>query len=81
MSRHHSTQSHRVQDLIKQVQETDQEYWEDYFDIYETEDGNIFDTLYDKEFTSIQDWAEFNIQMEFEDDSDTGYGGSMRDDD
>lgn len=74
MSRHHSTQAFRVHDLIKQVNSTPIEDWDRLFDIELQEDDSILDILYEKYFDNLQSWAEFNIQMEFEDDSDRIYG-------
>lgn len=76
MSRHHSTQSNRVQDLVKQVEDTPQEYWEREFDIIVDEDraGDIYDLLDEKHFVSLVEWAEYQLQMEKQDDDDRNYG-------
>lgn len=75
MSRHHSTQSNRVQDLVKQVEDTDSDYWEQEFDISLQEDGySIYDILDRKLFGSLLDWAEYQIQLEQDDDDDRNYG-------
>ena len=74
MSRHHATQSYRVQDLVKQVLDTDPDDWESIFDIVEQDDGTILDLLEDRVFDTIHDWAIFNVQMEQEDDDERNYG-------
>lgn len=74
MSRHHSTQSNRVQDLVKQVEDTPVEYWEKDFDIMEAEGGDIYDLLDEKFFDTLVEWAEYQIQMEKQDDDDRNYG-------
>ena len=81
MSRHHSAQSFRVQDLVKQVLDTAPEYWEGTFDIIEQDDGAILDLLEDRVFDSIHDWAVFNVQMEQEEDDERNYGYRYSDDD
>lgn len=74
MSRHHSTQSYRVQDLIKQVNDTNPDEWELVFDIHVDTSGDLWDLLEDRCFKSVQEWAEFQILLEHQDDDDRNYG-------
>lgn len=73
MSRRHSTQSHRVQDLLKQVQETDADLWEQIYDIVEYDDGSIHDVLDDKWFDSLVEWAEYSVQLEDQEEDERNY--------
>lgn len=76
MSRHHSTQAYRVQDLVKQVDSTPVEDWPSLFFIEALEDGSVEDTVYGKVFDTILEWATFNVELEFDDVLDRQYGMS-----
>lgn len=74
MSRHHSTLSNRVQDLVKQVNDTDPSEWKVVFDIDVDTSGNLWDLLENNCFPSVLEWAEFQIQLDSQDEDNRNYG-------
>lgn len=77
MSRHNASKSYEIQTLVKQVNEATPDELYSLHGIDIDEYGSVYDTCYQKQFDSVQEWATFNIEMESsEDDMSSRYGVS-----
>lgn len=71
MSRRHSAHAGDVTHIVNDINDMSPEEAENIYGIQFLEQGRIYDTMYNREFGSLGEWAEFNVQqdeMEFEED-------------
>lgn len=80
MSRHNATQSSfRILDLVKQVTGASEEEQSMDFGIELQETGEVVDTIYNKQFNSITQWAAFSVEMENQEFEDDNCYGTLED--
>lgn len=64
MSRHHSSHAHEVSSMIRSINEMGEEEASRIYGIEFMDGGKVFDIMYNREFTSLGDWAEFTVEQE-----------------
>jgi len=81
MSRHHAAHSGDVNHIINDIEHMKQTEAEEIYGISFEEDGKIFDTMYNRTFSSLREWAELTYaedELEYEEDINhhkEGYSG------
>jgi len=76
MSRKHAAHAGDVTHIINDIQNMSQDAAEQFYGIEFRENGFIYDTMYNKEFASVGEWAEFNVEqdeMEYAEDIGDGH--------
>lgn len=81
MSRHHAAHSGDVNHILNDIDEMDRSEAETIYGIIFQEKGKVFDTMYNREFSSLREWAELTYaedELEYEEDINhhkEGYSG------
>lgn len=74
MSRHHSSHANDVSSMIRNINEMGENEASRLYGIEFLDEGAVYDTMYNREFQSLGDWAEFTVeQEEAEYSEDFGY--------
>ena len=74
MSRNHASTAHEVNHLVQEVQRLSDDEIQNLYGIEIRDKGVIFDPTYDMTFTSIGEWAEFNVEQDHVEYSEDFHG-------
>lgn len=75
----HSAVAHEVAYVVSQVNELSEEEVRSIYGIELLEGGKVFDTVYNREFPSVGEWATFNVEQDDVEYEEHFYAGEYED--